>query len=386
MRKEVLVYVFDGFADWETAYVCAELNTLKDVFEVKTVGADHLPQTSMGGFRIIPDYSPENAPQDFALLILPGGTAWAEGKNLPILRLVDYAVKKGIPVGAICGAVDFMAQNGYLDSVLHTGNTLKQINLHAPNYKGKHNFRERQAVQDKNIITANGSAALEFAREIMSLLNAKHAHEILQWYKLHKNGFYTNESDDQMKNVYEECPVFENEQFLLRAVAVDDCADLLKVYSDEKAVPLFNSDNCHGDHFHYTTRKRMSEAIDFWRFSYENKYFVRWTIVDKSVDKAVGTIELFNRKSDDSFHNCGILRLDLRSDYENSEAVKDILTLILKPAYALFHCERIATKAVPAANERISALRVLEFELTQEKLIGHDGTVYGDYYTISNCK
>ena len=32
-KKTVLVYVFDGFADWESSYVCAELNQT-DSFEV----------------------------------------------------------------------------------------------------------------------------------------------------------------------------------------------------------------------------------------------------------------------------------------------------------------------------------------------------------------
>ncbi len=62
-----------------------------------------------------------------------------------------------------------------------------------------------------------------------------------------------------MSNPYEKCPSFENEQYLLRLVEASDAPDLLSVYSDEKAVPLFNSDNCHGDDFHYTTLQRMQD-------------------------------------------------------------------------------------------------------------------------------
>ena len=35
----------------------------------------------------------------------------------------------------------------------------------------------------------------------------------------------------------------------------------------------------------------------------------------KNTNCAMGTIELFNRKAKDYFNNCGLLRLDLRSDY-----------------------------------------------------------------------
>ena len=42
-----------------------------------------------------------------------------------------------------------------------------------------------------------------------------------------------------MKNVYEECPTFENEKYLLRFVEKSDADDLLQVYSDKNALPFF---------------------------------------------------------------------------------------------------------------------------------------------------
>ncbi len=36
-----------------------------------------------------------------------------------------------------------------------------------------------------------------------------------------------------MKNVYEECPKFENERWLLRLVEKSDVEDLIKVYGDK---------------------------------------------------------------------------------------------------------------------------------------------------------
>ena len=77
-----------------------------------------------------------------------------------------------------------------------------------------------------------------------------------------------------MKDVYEECPKFENEKYIIRPVLDNDAVDLLKVYSDEKAVLLFNSDNCGGDDFHYTTLERMKQAIDFWKSEREAYYNV----------------------------------------------------------------------------------------------------------------
>lgn len=183
-----------------------------------------------------------------------------------------------------------------------------------------------------------------------------------------------------MDSVYESCPELENKRFNLRFISINDCDDLLKVYSDKKAVPLFNSDNCGGDDFYYNTRERMKQALHYWKFEYDRKGFVRWAITDKRERIVIGTIELFHRDSKDYFNDCGLLRLDLRSDYEKEENIIDILNLIVDKTYELFECNMIATKASTFASERIKALNELGFSPTENKLIGHDGREYSSYY------
>lgn len=182
-------------------------------------------------------------------------------------------------------------------------------------------------------------------------------------------------------NVYEKCPILENDKFMLRFVSPKDVLDLLKVYSDEKSVPLFNSDNCINN-FHYTTIEHMKQTIEFWEYEYKKKYYVRWSIIDKSTNSAIGTIELFNRIAEDYFNNCGLLRLDLRSDYENEEIIENILRIIIPKTKKMFDCEMIATKAIPIAKERINALVALGFSLSDEKLVGHNKQIYGDYWIL----
>ena len=182
-------------------------------------------------------------------------------------------------------------------------------------------------------------------------------------------------------NPYEQCPTYENENYLLRLIESADAPDLLRVYSDEKAVPFFNSDNCNGDDFHYTTLERMQGAMDFWMQAHREGGFVRWTIIDKNSGHAIGTIELFNRQADDYFNNCGLLRLDLRSDYERTESIYEILSLIVPSVFELFDCQMIATKVPPFASERKAAVEKLAFALSKEALVGSDdGKTYGDYY------
>lgn len=186
-------------------------------------------------------------------------------------------------------------------------------------------------------------------------------------------------------NVYKEFPIFEGEHYLLRGVRLTDAEQLLKVYSDEKAVPLFNGDNCHGDDFRYTTLARMEEAIKFWQFSYDNGYFVRWAVIDKATDTAVGTVELFHRDDEgkvESYDNCGLLRLDLTSKHETEDGITEILTLLKEPTFDLFYCDKIVTKIKPFASSRLAAAKAMGFKPIAEKLIGNDGETYGDYYAL----
>ena len=185
------------------------------------------------------------------------------------------------------------------------------------------------------------------------------------------------------QNVYKSCPVLQNDEFVLRLINDDDLKDLLKVYSDIRAVPLFNSDNCHGDDFHYTSIERMRQALDFWKQSYKNGWFVRFAIIDKKSNETIGTIEEFRREEKDFFTNCGLLRLDLRSNYEKQTVIESILSVILLLSFELFGCDKVATKAIPSAAERIKALTASGFIKSQEPLIGHDGTKYYDYYVLN---
>lgn len=180
-------------------------------------------------------------------------------------------------------------------------------------------------------------------------------------------------------DVYEQIPVMEGDNFLLREIEDADAEDLLKVYSDKDAVLLFNSDNCVNG-FYYASIEEMKDTIAFWKREYQSRYYVRWAIIEKNANQAIGTIELFNRSAKDYFNNCGLLRLDLRSDYEKQDIIEDILGIIIPETKDMFACEIIASKAIPIAEERIKALEQMGFYLSEEAVIGHDGTKYGSYF------
>lgn len=175
-----------------------------------------------------------------------------------------------------------------------------------------------------------------------------------------------------MKDIYESCPLYKNELITLRQTNIDDSQELLKCYSDEKAVLFFNSDNCNGDDFHYTTIERMKEAVNFWDFSYKNRYFVRWTIIFNDTKEKIGTIEMFHRLSDDEFNHHGVLRIDLQSNYENEPVIDSILEIVNENFYKVFDVDAIITKAIPSATKRITSLIKKGYSPLNRKFIVYD--------------
>lgn len=69
-------------------------------------------------------------------------------------------------------------------------------------------------------------------------------------------------------DVYIKCPEFENKRFKLRFIFMEYCDYLLKIYSNEKAVPLFN---CSGDDFYYKTYEKIMVLKELEFLPSENK-------------------------------------------------------------------------------------------------------------------
>lgn len=161
------------------------------------------------------------------------------------------------------------------------------------------------------------------------------------------------------QNPYLRCPEYETEHFLLRLVKEEDAADLLACYADEKAWPIFNADSCTGD-FHICTPEDMRTCIQFWLKEYTESAYVRFAIVDKQTNRAVGTIEMFGKIGQYNTPR-GLLRLDMASPYENTAHLHEILSLCKGEFFKLFDVSIIVTKAIPAAQSRIRALTELGF-------------------------
>jgi putative intracellular protease/amidase len=191
MNKKVYIFLFDGFSDWEISYLTPEINK-SEKFEIVYFSKDGNPVVSMGGLRVTPDISfAEVDVNDVDLLVLPGGVAWEKGENNELSQFTKDVFEKGKLIAAICAATTYLAQLGILDKIKHTSNDLNYLKAIVPNYAGESYYVNSFAITDENIITANGIATIEFAREIFEKIELYEKGQIEKWFQLFKNGIWS---------------------------------------------------------------------------------------------------------------------------------------------------------------------------------------------------
>ncbi len=194
MKKIVLFIILEQYADWEYAFLASALqDRIQDKtspYEVKTISLSKNPIKSIGGFTTISDYSIENYPADFAGLILIGGMSWRTEETKKVANIIKQANTDGKVIGAICDATVFLGMIGLLNNKSHTSNTLEDLIKSAnDNYTGKESYKNEQAIRDGNLITANGTAYLEFTKEVLTALDAYPADYIENNYQFFKQGY-----------------------------------------------------------------------------------------------------------------------------------------------------------------------------------------------------
>lgn len=191
MKKKIFVFLFDGFSDWEIAFLTPEIKK-NDEFDLIYFSQNGDSVLSMGGLRILPDISlKEINLNEVEMLILPGGTAWEKDENDFIDSFAKSLFATGKTIAAICAATAYLGKKGFLNDLKHTSNDLFYLKGIAPEYLGEQNYINSYAVTDKNIITANGIAPIEFAKEIFQKLKLYNENDIEKWFQLFKNGIWS---------------------------------------------------------------------------------------------------------------------------------------------------------------------------------------------------
>ena len=195
MKNEVLYLLLNNYADHEPAFLASAIAC--DEYSIK----ENPKYINKVVFRTLPDYSFDTMPDDYAALVLIGGFGWLDEQEADkVVPIVRHAIEKGIIVGAICNAASFLAKHGFLNAVKHTGNGLEQLQLWGgDNYANAKGYVNEQAVSDNRIVTANGTGYLEFAKELLLLLENDIPEQVEMFYRFNKLGFVAMIREMQQK-------------------------------------------------------------------------------------------------------------------------------------------------------------------------------------------
>lgn len=197
MKNEVLYLLLNNYADHEAVFLasaiaCDEHSIKETPKYVNKVVAPTLDIVrSCSGFHTLPDYSFDTMPDYYAALVLIGGFGWLDEQEAnKVVPIVNHAKENGIIIGAICNAASFLAKHGFLNNIKHTGNGLEQLqSWGGNNYTNAAGYINEQAVSDHRVVTANGSGYLEFAKELLILLENDTTEQIERFYRFKKEGF-----------------------------------------------------------------------------------------------------------------------------------------------------------------------------------------------------
>ena len=194
-NKKVYIFLFDGYADWEISYASPHIEKNKK-YDLLTTSISGGNVKSMGGLEVISNCKLSDLDyENMAMFILPGGDAWEKKELREVVPVVEKLVQKQLPLAAICAATTLLADMKLLDAIKHTSNAKTYLEKLCPDYQGQENYigqdgSDPTAVKDNNIITASGTAALEFAKEIFKLLKIYDELTIEKWYQLFKFGIW----------------------------------------------------------------------------------------------------------------------------------------------------------------------------------------------------
>jgi putative intracellular protease/amidase len=180
--EKVLCFLYDTYVDFEITLACYYVNE-DDRYQLSYISYENNPVISKAGMKVQPDLTVEEAIKlnDIEGLIIPGGHERPFKSELK--KLIVKLDNEDKLLAAICAGPEFLAKSDVLKTKKYT------TTMTPAEYKERkevdpfprENYVEKRMVKDGNIITAKGSAFIDFTLEIF------------EWYKLYD---YDSERDE----------------------------------------------------------------------------------------------------------------------------------------------------------------------------------------------
>ena len=169
--KNILCYLYDNMADFEISVL---LHYLKNIggYEITAVADEMGEITAQSGLHFVPDKIIADIGElgAYEALIIPGGPI-DNGQNA-ICPVIRELIQKDKLVAAICFAPQFLGRAGVLKEYSYTTScteeTIRALGVEDPFVRG--NYRDERVVIDRNVITAQGHAFVDFAEAVCEYL------------------------------------------------------------------------------------------------------------------------------------------------------------------------------------------------------------------------
>ncbi|MCP4762067.1 MAG: thiamine biosynthesis protein ThiJ [archaeon] len=165
--KKILCFIYEGCADFEITLVCTDIS-MSEKFELIPVAYEMNPVNCASGMI----YNPKNTvmeildTSDIEGIIIPGG--WIRVLKPELKKLILKLNDEKKLISAICAGPEFLARAGVLKDKNYTTTALPEefIEKQELDPFPRQNYIDSRVVQDQNVITAKGSAFMEFALKI----------------------------------------------------------------------------------------------------------------------------------------------------------------------------------------------------------------------------
>ena len=181
MTKEILIFLYEGFAEFEITSVSWQVGDNSD-FKITTIAYDLDPiRTSSFVFMPSKKVSDITSIENVVALVIPGGNLLDLREEL--INLITRCFNNNILLAAICAGPQYLAASGILKDIKFTTSRTPEryIELEQEDPFSWENYIETRLVLDRNVLTAKGYAYNDFALKLWELLKIINIEEMDDW-------------------------------------------------------------------------------------------------------------------------------------------------------------------------------------------------------------
>ncbi|MGE8205635.1 DJ-1/PfpI family protein [Heyndrickxia sp. NPDC080065] len=189
-RKKALLFIFNGYCEFE---ISAAISMLRETHDLYTISLQKNLCKSEAGLTTVPDLIINEAdPNDFDVLIIPGGDLQPIAEAKELFDWVKNFAEQGKVTAAICSGAYVLAQAEVLKGIPYTV-TLSKEQRNFLRCFDEETYIYQPLVRYKNILTAQGHAYVDFGIHLNKMVREVKK-ETIDFYSGERNIYMESDS------------------------------------------------------------------------------------------------------------------------------------------------------------------------------------------------